>query len=150
MKQRSLSLSNGQNVVEYALMLPFMLFIIIVFIDMGRLMFHYSTITNISRETARYASVNPCMSKEKLKLDIEERAIGISSDNLNFDEPVWNPTDCSFLLPPDYATVKISVNSVFKPLPVVVNILGLFLEVGLDDTITLNSTSTMRLELFIY
>lgn len=150
MKQRSLSIFSGQNMVEYVLILPFMLFIIIAIIDMGRLMFHYSTITNISRETARYASVNPCLTGEELKLEIEERAIGISSDNLILEDPIWNPSDCSVLLPPDYATVKISVNSDFQPLPVVVNILGLFLDMGLDNTITLNSTTTMRLERFIY
>jgi Flp pilus assembly protein TadG len=55
-KNRSKSGFRGQELVEFAVMLPFLLIILIGVIDLGRV-FHASiTIANASRAGARYAS----------------------------------------------------------------------------------------------
>lgn len=47
---------KGQSLVELALVFPLLLLILLGIIDFGRVYFAYVTITNASREGARYAS----------------------------------------------------------------------------------------------
>jgi len=139
--------SNGQDLVEFAILIPAMLFTIIVIIDLGRLIFHYNTLTNISRESARFAVVNPCTTnKDDVKSAIEDLpwTVGINLDNIVFDEPIYS--HCTFPLPPEYATVKVNVTSEFQPIPIVINFVDNILSLGLDETISLSSSSTMHLE----
>jgi len=49
----------GQNLVELALVLPLLLFIIGMAVDVGRGMQAYVVIQNAAREAARYASAHP-------------------------------------------------------------------------------------------
>lgn len=49
----------GQEMVELALLLPVLLFIAAGVLDLGRLFHAYITISNASREGARYASFDP-------------------------------------------------------------------------------------------
>ena len=48
----------GQALVEFALMIPIFLFLIVALFDMGRAVFAYNTLTNAAREGARMAIVN--------------------------------------------------------------------------------------------
>jgi len=48
----------GQGMVEFALVLPVMVLLMIGLIDIGRAVFGYNTIANASRESARVAIVN--------------------------------------------------------------------------------------------
>ena len=50
--------SRGQGVVEFALMLPIILFLLIVIIEAGFLLSAYVQIQNVSRETARQIAVH--------------------------------------------------------------------------------------------
>lgn len=47
---------NAQGMVEFALILPVLLLIVLGLIETGRLIFIYSTVTNAAREAARYGS----------------------------------------------------------------------------------------------
>lgn len=47
---------HGQSLVEFALILPFLLLLVFGIIELGRLMFIYSSVTVASREAARYGS----------------------------------------------------------------------------------------------
>ena len=47
---------NGQGLVEFALMLPFLLVLVFGIIEFGRLLFFYSSVTTSAREAARYGS----------------------------------------------------------------------------------------------
>jgi Flp pilus assembly protein TadG len=49
---------SGQSLIEFALIIPTVLFLIIGFFDLGRAVFNYSTLTNAVREAARYAIVH--------------------------------------------------------------------------------------------
>ncbi len=58
--------SRGQSVVEFALLLPVMLLILLVAIDFGRLFFSYVQVTNASREAAAYAAADPTVSQASI------------------------------------------------------------------------------------
>jgi hypothetical protein len=50
--------SRGQALVEFALVIPIFLFLLIALFDLGRAVFSYNTLTNAAREGARMAIVN--------------------------------------------------------------------------------------------
>jgi len=50
--------SRGQGLVEFALVLPIFVLLLVALFDLGRAVFAYNTITNAAREGARLAIVN--------------------------------------------------------------------------------------------
>jgi len=71
MKKRSSSLHRGQTLVEFALILPIFIFLLVVIFDFGRAVYYYSTIHNAAREGARYGVIHPSTADYP---DIEARA----------------------------------------------------------------------------
>ena len=59
MKLPSLRKERGQDLAEYALILPIFLIIIMGIFDMGRAVYVYSALQNSVREGARYGIINP-------------------------------------------------------------------------------------------
>lgn len=59
MKKRLHSLQRGQNMVEFAFILPVFLFLIVVIFDFGRAVYYYSAMHNAAREGARYGVIHP-------------------------------------------------------------------------------------------
>jgi Flp pilus assembly protein TadG len=51
---------RGQELLEYALILPFFLMLAFGIIDLGLAAYSYSALQNAAREGARYAIVNAC------------------------------------------------------------------------------------------
>lgn len=49
---------RGQGLVEFALVLPIFVFLLVALFDMGRAVFAFNTLTNAAREGARVAIVN--------------------------------------------------------------------------------------------
>ena len=139
MKFKRYLMPKGQDLVEFALLLPFMLMLIMGIFDLGRVTFLYSTITNISREGARYGVVHVCET-EDVKTAAKDKSIGIDHGDLVIDV-TWNPSDC---IPdtPGSGTVTVSVSFDFLPLtPFIANILG-----G-GSSVPMDATTTMYLEL---
>ena len=140
MKFKRYLMPKGQDLVEYALLLPFMLMLIMGIFDLGRVTFLYSTIINISREGARYGVVHVCET-EDVKAAAKDKSIGIDLSDLIINV-TWNPSDCSSPDPPGSGTVTVSVSFDFLPLtPFIANILG-----G-SSSVPLDATTTMYLEL---
>ena len=50
--------SRGQALMEFALVIPIFLLVVVALFDMGRAVFAYNTLTNAAREGARMAVVN--------------------------------------------------------------------------------------------
>ncbi len=50
---------QGQDLVEFALLLPLLLLLLLGIIEFGLAVFHYNSIANVGREVARYGSVHP-------------------------------------------------------------------------------------------
>ena len=54
--------SPGQNTVEMAVVLPFVLFLIIALFEMGQVFFGYIALVNAARDGSIFASLNPDLS----------------------------------------------------------------------------------------
>ena len=52
------SRASGQSVVEFALVIPIVVLLIVAFVEIGRAVFAYNTIANAARQAARVAAVN--------------------------------------------------------------------------------------------
>jgi len=50
--------SRGQSLVEFSLVIPIFIFLLVALFDLGRAVFAYNTLTNAAREGARIAIVN--------------------------------------------------------------------------------------------
>ncbi len=62
--------ARGQSLVEFALILPILILMLVGVLDFGRAIYAYNTINNAAREGARLAIV------DQTELDIQERAAG--------------------------------------------------------------------------
>jgi Flp pilus assembly protein TadG len=49
---------SGQSLIEFAIIVPLAFFLITGFLDVGRVVFYYSSLTNAVREATRYAIVH--------------------------------------------------------------------------------------------
>lgn len=69
---------RGQALVEFALVFPLILLIIILFIEFGRIIYYYSALNNAVREAARYAVVTQFTSSSQRELEIQQRVVKFS------------------------------------------------------------------------
>lgn len=58
-KVRNRQRSRGQSIVEFALILPVLVLLLLVTLDFGRLFMSYITLTNTTRIAANYGATNP-------------------------------------------------------------------------------------------
>jgi Flp pilus assembly protein TadG len=68
--------THGQAMLEFALIFPLILLLILMFIELGRVVYYYSALNNAVREGARYAIVRPFPSSEQRLADIRQRVSG--------------------------------------------------------------------------
>jgi len=52
-------MSRGQSVVEFSLVLPVLLVLVLMAVDFGRAFYSWVTMTNAARDAANYAGMNP-------------------------------------------------------------------------------------------
>ena len=64
--------TQGQSLIEFALLIPLVILLFTMLIDIGRTVFLYSTLSNAAREGTRYAIVHPAVT-EADRADIENR-----------------------------------------------------------------------------
>jgi len=120
---RSRRHESGQELIEFALVLIFFLVILMVIFDMGRAVYYYSTIYNAAREGARHGITD--QNAGEIQAFAQSVATGMDI------EPVVGITE---------DTVTVSIDYEFVPLTPVLSWFG-----G-EDTITLHSQATMRIE----
>jgi Flp pilus assembly protein TadG len=72
---------RGQSLVEFALVFPIAILIILAVFDVGRLIFVYNGLTNAAREGVRLAIVN--QNEPLINQRVQEMAIGTAVSNLN-------------------------------------------------------------------
>ncbi len=61
------SAEDGQSIVEMALMLPFLILLLAIVIDAGRLFDAAIVLVNAAREGARFATVQPSLTENQVK-----------------------------------------------------------------------------------
>lgn len=103
-KFKSMHNERGQGLVEFALITPLLLLLLLGTIDLGRTFFIYSEVSNAVREATRFGSVNP-YDCEPIKqragaalnmIDIDALNLTISFDHGIADEPYFTfEPDCS-------------------------------------------------------
>ena len=109
---------SGQSLVEFALIFPMIFFLITGFLDLGRAVFYYTSLTNAVREATRYAIVN--------KAEIAA-AFTNPTDNTLQDKvmqyafgPTLNRADIIVTIPPKvnnfFSTVAIQATYMFRPI----------------------------------
>ncbi len=74
---------RGQTLVEFAIILPLFIFLMIVIFDLGRAVYYYSVIHNAAREGARYGIINPkATDYPAIAERAKEYAIGLGADDI--------------------------------------------------------------------
>ena len=141
MKRKRIIRTGGQNLFEFALITLTMITVIVAIIDFGRWAFSYSTLTNASREGARYGVIfPPCDVNEKIDFRnvIKERAIGLNLTDSDIPDPIFDNFNCS-------TKTRIDTN-----IPATIDVIVIFKFVYIIPFIpdsVLNSTTRMYLEL---
>jgi hypothetical protein len=79
-RRRSTSSRRGQSLVEFALVFPIAILLLMAVFDVGRAVFAYNGLTNAAREGARLAAVN--QDPAKIKQRVQEMTFGTGVTNL--------------------------------------------------------------------
>lgn len=113
---------SGQSLLEFALIFPLVFFLITGFLDLGRAVFYYSSLTNAVREATRYAIVhkdelnaaynNP--TDNSLQDKVLEYALGLSGthDPLTKDDIIVIPEKVDNY----FTTISIEVTYPYRPI----------------------------------
>jgi len=128
------SKTNGQSLIELAIILPLMLLLVMGIFDLGRAIFYYSVIHNAAREGARFGAVDHCNTA-----GIQNAAISLAGslgDQLVVDEPSRVYVDG------ELSRIVVTVRYEFET---VTPMVGTFL--GEDGRITLESSARQLVEL---
>ncbi len=112
---------------ELALLLPMLILLILGGLDLARIYDSYVSITNASREGARFASSRPSVSATDVRPRVlqELTGTGISSTNVTIDAPTCaraadsSSINCIDAVDGDYITIRISVPFRFVTLLIV-------------------------------
>jgi Flp pilus assembly protein TadG len=132
----------GQSLLEFGLVIPFILALVIGFTELGRVVYFYSAVNNAVREGARFGSVTQFASDAERDLEIQQKVVDYSiiapmdlSDVTQYcDLDVTdqdNPCD-------DYITVTATF-TVEPIVPLLTEIIG----IGSEYTITAESSMQM-------
>jgi hypothetical protein len=82
MKRRCSRKEHGQDLAEYALILPIFLLVILSIFDMGRAVYYYSALQNSVREGARYGIIYP-EDITGIENVVRQKAVGLDINDLS-------------------------------------------------------------------
>ena len=144
MNRSVLLTKRGQTLVEFALILPVFIFLVVVIFDFGRLIYYYNAIHNAAREGARFGVINPNNSGG-MKSAVATYAISLGIQPADVPEPTVQastPVSSSGTY-----SVKVTVDYCFKPITPIVK----FIIQNTDCTcgcsnLLLSSSAEMRTE----
>jgi Flp pilus assembly protein TadG len=128
MKRYRLRRQEGQELVEYALVLPIMLLFLMAILDLGRVVYVYSALHNSVRDGARYGIIHPT---ETINIEtlVRTKAVGLDPAELTV-----------FIVQPDLETIQVRAVYQFTAVtPLVGTLVG-------SNQWAVGSQSTMRVE----
>ncbi len=120
---------RGQSLIEWALILPALLLVLMVIVDLGRVTYTYSALFNAAREGARYAIIHPT-DTSGIAATVRHMAVGLDPAQITIISS--QPTS---------RTVQIVTTYQFS---VITPFASTFL--GGSNTVTLHTQTTMRTE----
>ncbi len=127
----------GQSMVEFAMVLPLFILLVMIIVDFGRGIWYYNAISNSAREGARFAIINEPVTHGdgKTKQHVRKTAVGVPilpSDILIVrDMTGAKRTD---------STVTVTVQYEFVPITPLIG------ELLTDGKVNLSASSRMNLE----
>lgn len=88
---------RGQGLVEFALVLPVIVFVVLGLLDLGRAIYTYNTLAQAARQAARVAIVNQGESAVKTQAIASGATLGLTTSNVDvcFKSSSSTLTDCS-------------------------------------------------------
>jgi hypothetical protein len=119
---------RGQELAEYALILPIFLLIVMAIFDMGRAVYYYSALQNSVREGARYGIIHP---DDPTGIENVVYGMAVGMDITDISVSTTYPTD-------DTIQVKATFN-----FEIVTPIIGALFG---SNELTLQGQSTMHIE----
>jgi Flp pilus assembly protein TadG len=124
--------SKGQALVEFALILPILLILLLGVLDFGRAVAAYNSVSNAARSAARVAIVN--QDPAVVEAAARDSAVGFSPLDVVFAQTPTPPAVCVLTA----CSVAVTVSYEYVPAtPIFSNLVG---------TITVSSTTEMPVE----
>ncbi len=121
-------LQRGQDLMEYALVLPIMLLILMSILDLGRVVYVYSSLHNSVRDGARYGIISPTDSAG-IQSVVFDKAVGLDPADLVVS-----------VVQPNQETIQVGATDQFTAVsPVVAALIG-------GNPWEVGSQATMRVE----
>lgn len=106
----------GTGTLEFSLVIPVLLIVMLAALDFTRALLAYSTIGNASREGVRYAVLHPASDTARIEQEVESRAGPLSRDALSVVVEYSQDNGATFASwpasqsrPPRTVTVRVSV-----------------------------------------
>ena len=121
--------ARGQGLVEFALVIPIFLLVLVAVFDLGRAVFAYNTLTNAAREGARIAIVNQykpsIIAKAKQQtaiVELNDPSVQVDFYQVNADGTPNTSSQCALIAVGCLAVV--SFEATYQPItPLVSNII---------------------------
>jgi Flp pilus assembly protein TadG len=128
---------SGQSLVEFALIFPIVIVLLIAIFDLGRLVFAYNDITNAARQGARTAIIDQGGTSAEDRVIAMSTSLGLTPADVDITYIESDGTDCP--TPKTLACqVVVTVRFAWTPItPVIGNIVG---------PMTVTATSQMPIE----
>jgi Flp pilus assembly protein TadG len=135
--KKILKSEKGQHLVEFALILPLLLLMLLGIIEFGGAVFSYNTIANAAREVARYGVIHPNQSEINTYINdnLGRWTQGIHEDEMNVISTVRQTNILG--------TVNVTVTYQYKLISG-----PLIQAIGGEPILELRTTSTMNTETF--
>lgn len=138
-RSRALQDDRGQSLVEFALILPALLLLMVGIVDFGRAFQNYVALGDMVRQSAREAAVHgagatvqwgPAANDASVTADVRQRAVGLVSQNVVVTS-AWPEGDNS-----TGSQVTVAATYTFRPIALM--FLG-------NVTVPLSATTTTRI-----
>lgn len=130
----------GQSLVEFALILPILMILLLGILDFGRAIFAFNSVSNGARSGARVAIVNQDV--DVISAAVEEEAFGLDGVDVTFDPNVEGLPACpqsnADCCPSIGCVIEVAVSTEYVPAtPIFSQLVG---------SITVSSQSQMPIE----
>lgn len=136
---------RGQALLEFALVLPIFILLLVAIFDLGRAAFAYNTLTNAAREGARMAIVNQykpsiiARAKQQTAIvELNDPSVSVNFYQVNADGTPNTGVPCALIAVGCMATV--SFEATYEPItPLIGNII-------FKNGVTFTASSTLSVE----
>ena len=107
--------ARGQTLVEFALVVPIFILLVLGIFDVGRAVFNYSTVANAAREGAREAIVN--QDPVAVKAAAKDAGIGLGLTDADITLAPCAAQDCAYSVTVtyDYEPATPFIGQLFNP-----------------------------------